>query len=872
MTFFKHGSRWVRADFHLHTKADREFAFPKVEQNRSFKKAYIEQLKKQNIRVGVITNHNKFDLAEFKSLKQCAKKQEILLLPGVEFSLKDTGVHILIIFEKSWYQNTENKNYIQQFLDNAHTTKPNYSAPDYPNSNYTLDDTVRELDKFGKDYFIIMAHVNEKNGLCKELERGNLDEFVKSVSFQKRVLAFERCSHNSRKDLESRMDGRALACVTGSDYAQGGIEVIGTKSSKSYLKLGHFSFQAVKFALMHHQERVRNELPQRQSIHLYRMVIGTTDDHIEIPLNPDLNTIIGVRGGGKSTLLETIRFALGQNADENKKYKNETVRRYLGEGRAVRLEFADANNQPKYFASRTWGQPVQIFDENKEACPDLQPENFVEIAYFGQKDLEKIGGNFDDRVIEEKLLKKQLHSSNEAIETAKISVKEIINRLHKARTDVGKKEGVRNKIAELEEHIRQFEKLGIKDLIAKESNYRNDEAQLKIIEDDLKDFIRQIAEIIREKDLISHLSYQSKQAENQLFFNEKIFPYLKEINTTFEGFYKKISQNDESFILKDFLAVQTEFQQKHEDLKSEFAAAKQQVKDPNINIEKHLRNEGELKIQQQILNHIKSEENKLKQIKTELTEALSNLQAQQKNKHDFIQSEIQKINASNEAFEIKIAYQADKENLKQWIFNYSKGLYEDNHAKKIAAAYDTTIKIHEDLYNENSQLHLILSGGNLLSNFQQSFNDNLYDWLTYQVPDKYTFLYNGKDLNKYSIGQKATALIIFVLANQHKNLFIIDQPEDDLDNYTVAIEIIKRIKELKPSSQFIFVTHNPNILVLGDSEQIISCEYDDEAEQVSFRKIGSIDCPTMQQTAIKIMEGGKAAFERREKIYKIWKP
>jgi len=870
MKLFKHGSAWVRADFHLHTKADKEFTFSDSGKI-SFKKTYTEQLKKQNISVGVITNHNKFDLSEFKSLRQCAEKEDIFLLAGVEFSLKDIGVHVLIVFEKNWYQNAENQNYIEQFLNNAHTVKPNYSTPPYPNSNYTLEEMVRELDKFQKDYFIIMAHVDDKNGMCEELDRRNLNEFLKTTSFQKRVLAFERCSRDSQKDLEDRMDGM-IACVVGSDHAQGGIDVIGTKPSKSYLKLGNFSFQAVKFALMHHQERVCSELPKRQNIYLRKVVIGRNKDNfIKIPLNPDLNTIIGIRGGGKSTLLETIRFGLGQNADENKDYKNETVRRYLGEGEQIVLEFADADNNSKYFTSRTWGQAVQVFDENKKPRPDLQPENFVEIAYFGQKDLEKVGKKFDEGVIEGKLLKKQLQSYNEDIKVAKNAVKEVINQLSRAKTNVGKKEGVKNKIAELEEHIRQFEKFGIKELIAKESNYRNDEAQLNMMKSDLEEFMKQTAETIGDNDISGHLSYQSKQPENQLFFKEHVFPALQEINTTFEDFYKKISQNGTSPLIQKFLAVQATFIQKHQALKSEFAKAKQGINDPNINVEKHLRNESNLKTQQQLLRHIELEETKLSQIKTELKKALSNLQIKQKSKYDFIQLEVQKLNDLKLSFEIKMEYQLDKERFKKWIFDNSKWLQIDNHARKIANDYNDIIAIYEDLYLSDSRLHQILRGGSLLSKFQESFKDNLYKWLTYKVSDKYTFLYNGKNLDKYSIGQKATALIIFVLANQDKDLFIIDQPEDDLDNYTVAKEIIERIKELKPTSQFIFVTHNPNILVLGDSEQIISCEYNDEEEKISFPQIGSIDAPDIQQTAIKIMEGGKEAFERRKSIYKVWK-
>ena len=98
---------------------------------------------------------------------------------------------------------------------------------------------------------------------------------------------------------------------------------------------------------------------------------------------------------------------------------------------------------------------------------------------------------------------------------------------------------------------------------------------------------------------------------------------------------------------------------------------------------------------------------------------------------------------------------------------------------------------------------------------------------------------------------------------------MIDQPEDDLDNQTIYEEVIKEIVKLKPRMQFIFATHNANIPVLGESEKVIACEFDNG---VSIElKDGSIDTPSIQKAIVSIMEGGKNAFNRRKEIYNIWK-
>jgi predicted metal-dependent phosphoesterase TrpH len=88
---FQNGSIWLRADFHLHTKADDEFVYSGAEND--FVNEYVNKLIEQEIQIGVITNHNKFEKSEFVALRKKALDHDIGLFPGVEFSLKE-GIHI----------------------------------------------------------------------------------------------------------------------------------------------------------------------------------------------------------------------------------------------------------------------------------------------------------------------------------------------------------------------------------------------------------------------------------------------------------------------------------------------------------------------------------------------------------------------------------------------------------------------------------------------------------------------------------------------------------------------------------------------------------------------------------------------------------
>lgn len=111
-------------------------------------------------------------------------------------------------------------------------------------------------------------------------------------------------------------------------------------------------------------------------------------------------------------------------------------------------------------------------------------------------------------------------------------------------------------------------------------------------------------------------------------------------------------------------------------------------------------------------------------------------------------------------------------------------------------------------------------------------------------------------------------MMLFILSQKENDLLLIDQPEDDLDNQTIYEEVVKLLKELKPRQQFIFATHNANFPVLGDAEMVIACEAGEDDMSVETASIDAKDC---QRKIVRIMEGGPEAFERRKKIYQLWK-
>ena len=126
---------------------------------------------------------------------------------------------------------------------------------------------------------------------------------------------------------------------------------------------------------------------------------------------------------------------------------------------------------------------------------------------------------------------------------------------------------------------------------------------------------------------------------------------------------------------------------------------------------------------------------------------------------------------------------------------------------------------------------------------------------------------NNKELQQLSPGERGLVLIIFYLAlNKEKEPIIIDQPEDNLDNESVYTKLVPCIIQAKKDRQVIIVTHNPNIAIACDAEQIIISRIDKENNKITY-KSGSIENPEINSKVVDILEGTRPAFDLREKKY-----
>ena len=389
LNLFTHGSRWVQADLHLHTRCDREFKDTGSEQD--FVARYVAALKKAEIQVGAITNHNKFDREEFKTIRKAARNEGIYLLPGLELSVKDgrNGIHTLVVFHEDWVDNRESFDHINGFLAATFAGQTGYDTTN-ARSNHDLLDTIRELDRFGWDYLLIFAHVEAESGLWHALDGGRITELGKNELFRTHTAAFQKVrSHDLRTKVKGWLNDFYPAEVEGSDPK--GIDEIG-RGEKTFMKIGAFTFEAVQFALKPEAERLAAKLPETQA-HSWVTSIrfeGGILDGKRVNLSAEMNCLIGIRGSGKSAVLECLRYALElplpDSAEElDLKYKQDLVRFALESGGKVVVEAEDA--QGRAYEIR------RILNERTDVYFDGQVSPGVRIPlkaplFFGQKELE----------------------------------------------------------------------------------------------------------------------------------------------------------------------------------------------------------------------------------------------------------------------------------------------------------------------------------------------------------------------------------------------------------------------------------------------------------------------------------------------------
>jgi hypothetical protein len=786
---FDNGSEIVLVDFHMHTHKDKEFEYSGIE--NSFVSDYVDTLQSKNIRIGAITNHNKFDLGEYKALRKEARRRDILILPGVELSIKEgsNGLHTLIVFNPGEWIEGES-NHIENFLSIVFRDICNRENAN-TRCQTDVKTTFEELEKYNRDYFVVFAHVEQNNGLLVECDGGMIQTLASTPYFRKRVLGMQKVRTRDNIPKLNAWLGYAPALLDGSDPKKLGD--IGKPKGASMIKLGELSYVALKYALLDHENRVFSEvIPIKHSRIRSIAFQGGKLDGCNIGLSPHLNTFIGIRGSGKSSVLEALRYGLQIEPFVDAEYKKKLVKYVLDSGGKVTVSVMDEHGK-SYIVSRINGENPTVLDQSGNDLALSVSSIVRNPLYFGQKDLALTEPGYEFELLH-KLVGARVSTQEDAItEQVDVMVDKIrlLNNVTEIPDQIKELEG---KQRELEHKLEIFEEKGISEKLEKQTACNADGIKLENVINEAKNVNQLLNAFLLHYDTsaVSLLGHTSK-------YNAETFQKVQAFVDSFSAHMLEIAKLAESINedITSLIAVQKELSDAIEALKEEFAQISRDIQDDTLDIESFGNYEKEKTRLKGDIERQRRELLKEKTIRTEIAACIRKRNDILLDIFNAYKLEIERINSNQSELQISITFKGDKNNFLEQLRVAFRGsnISEAKYSVISDAFADMVGVVHDVLMENGKQLRPLITPAQY-DLVAAKVRENFETLVRNTTPNLVEISYHGKPLKQHSMGQRASALVLFILSQDDNDVIIIDQPEDDLDNQVVYTEFIKKLKEI----------------------------------------------------------------------------
>lgn len=416
-----------------------------------------------------------------------------------------------------------------------------------------------------------------------------------------------------------------------------------------------------------------------------------------------------------------------------------------------------------------------------------------------------------------------------------------------------------------EHHLRIFEERGVADKLKKQTGYGLDRQKINDVKSDISRDITaiktMIAGIVTRNDALN--GYTSEYNAELI---EEAISVLGSISTQIDSIKSSLVKLES--LRDDLASILTKLDDKMELLKGEFAEIKRQIGDTELDVDAY----PQLKAN---LESVKTKiEDLFKKMGSQET-IKNNLRASMRKRNELLacefsayESEVKAINESQPELSVELTFKGDKDSFRELLKNAFRGSnLKDAKRQMLSENFTDFLALVDDIILDDGKKCKAILSENEFGKVKEKILSQYGELIRKLTPNKVEIKYHGKLLKQHSLGQRASALVLFILTKSENDVIIIDQPEDDLDNKVIYDEVIKAIRDKKMDIQFLFATHNANIPVLGDAEKIVAAEYS-EGKILPIQ--GNIDSPATHKLIVDIMEGGQEAFERRQMIYTAW--
>ena len=849
--------------------------------------------------------------------------EKLVVFPGIELTLSNPPCQVLLIldanFPEDQFSRILNKLSIEPSPVEAESTIE--TRPISATVVNDLNDLHTKLDSIDvlKGKYILLPQISRKGH--KALLRKGFQEHYRNMQCVAGYVDGEIPS-NDKGWLDiisgtSREYGfKSVAVFQTSDNRKDTFEDLGTATT--WVKWATPTAEALRQASLAKESRLSLIEPSLPQIFISKLSVTNSKflGRIELELNQQYNAFIGGRGTGKSTLLEYLRWGLCDQIVGLGKYESEseiqkrrqvlidkTLVPFSGEVRIT----ASVNGVVHIVKRNSVTKEIQLKIGNNdfEKVTEEEVRRLIPIQAYSQKQLSSVGVRTDE-------LKRfiQLPITNELNNIA-FNLREVSKNLKNAYGNLVRMKEVQSEIDELKlqqksvgEQVQNLRKalkgltdddkkiIQNKELFENEQTFiqeSNNEIDLfrerfEALSESLADYPFQIeqetkilnseilSEIQNEKDQIFQKIKDSLSEIQKLFSEEELSGYnisigkWQELKKTFDASYAQIKEKasaNES-IIKEINQLEVRLRELTDSINERISRIKELGNPEFLFIEEK---EKWYKLHQQkidLLNTQASNFTILSKgiIKAEVTRSINIEEIQELIVNSFTGTRISKDKIDNLCVRIK----ESESPLESW-----KTALEE---LKSLAEY----KILEDKPIELPETPSLTEVGLNETNIQRIVElfspDNWLLMLTQEIEFEPHFYYStGNQMqdvipfSEASAGQQATALLS-VLLNQEGSPLLIDQPEDDIDNRAIN-DIIESIWKAKNKRQLIFTSHNANLVVNGDAELVVCCDYKESSQQTQgeVKYEGAIDNPEIRDEITLIMEGGEKAFKLRKEKY-----
>lgn len=842
----------------------------------SYNVALIEALKTEGIEVISLADH--YRVKHGRGLRQAAEEAGILVFPGFEAKTKE-GVHVLCIFDRARDEET-----LERFIGACGVLDAKGASP-----TGTLD--FSELLEKGPEWgaVFVAAHVTQPaGGLLAVLTGQSRAEAWRSPHLLACSIPglLSHAPDNLRPILENknadyqRPKGRAVAVLNAQDV--NGPADLGKPGAWCWIKMSEVSIQGLRQAFLDPESRVRLAGDPAPEDHVELVALawqGGFLDGVAIRFNENLNVLIGGRGTGKSTVVESIRYVLGLEplGSDARVAAEGIVKSVLQPGTKISLLVRSPRpDRREYRIERTVPNPPIVRSDTGEVLPYTPRDVVARAEVYGQHE---IGELARDKTKRTRLLDRFV-DPDAALARRKADTKRELERSRARILEVQREMAqVAERLASLpalEQTLSRYQQAGLEEKLREQTLLIREERALKTAVERLEPFDEHSGAL--RSNLPIDRAFLAPRAVEELPDKDLLRAADEALSQAEAGIVAAVEQLESRLA-----AARSALDMTHSQWKARRAAA-QETLDKALRSLQASRVDGQefLSLRQQIedLQPLRERKATLERETEELDRRRRNLLAEWE---DVKRGEYQRLERAAtrvtrrlaQRVRVQVDFEGDREPLLQAIRDRGGRVAETVKA----------LKGHQSL--SLRELAESIRGGTEALARKYGIRGAQADLLAQGAPDLALRIEEldlppttrielntapadqppeFRDLDELSTGQKATAVLLLLLLESDAPL-IVDQPEDDLDNRFVTEGIVPKMREEKLRRQFVFATHNANIPVLGDAEQILGLEVREGRGEIRTELTGSIDSDAVRALVEELLEGGRDAFELRRLKY-----